>query len=444
MTDSLILIGKSGALAARGALDVTGQNIANAATEGYQRRSVELAEIASRGGIGLRKDSVLSGVRIDGIRRAGSDYLHGEARRTNSDLARADAELGVLRQAETALEAADVFGGLVGFEARLAELAADPLSPALRSSALESARVLGDSFRIADSGLAAAAQQARFEADDGVRVFNGLAEELAKNNLALGRTEVGGGNHAALLDRRDALLAEMGDLAAISVGYDKQGAASVRIGDASGPVAVSAGTVSALEITDAADGALAFSVSGEAAALAAGSLAGRSQGLARLAAARSELDGLAQQVVTLANNAQASGADPSGNPGAPIFSGSSAATIALALDDPAGLATAPAGSGANSRDPANLTAFSSALATGPVAGADTLLFSLSSTIAGRETTREALSAIAASAGSALSNTVAVDLDVEAANLLRFQQAFQASSRVIQVAADIFDTMLGIR
>ena len=38
----------------------------------------------------------------------------------------------------------------------------------------------------------------------------------------------------------------------------------------------------------------------------------------------------------------------------------------------------------------------------------------------------------------------VDLDQEAVNLIRYQQAFQASGRVMQVAADIIDTMLGIR
>ena len=38
----------------------------------------------------------------------------------------------------------------------------------------------------------------------------------------------------------------------------------------------------------------------------------------------------------------------------------------------------------------------------------------------------------------------VDLDEEAVNLIRFQQAFQASSRVIQVARDILQTVIDIR
>jgi flagellar hook-associated protein 1 FlgK len=38
----------------------------------------------------------------------------------------------------------------------------------------------------------------------------------------------------------------------------------------------------------------------------------------------------------------------------------------------------------------------------------------------------------------------VDLDREAVDLLRFQQAYQASSRVISIARDTFQTLLDIR
>lgn len=38
----------------------------------------------------------------------------------------------------------------------------------------------------------------------------------------------------------------------------------------------------------------------------------------------------------------------------------------------------------------------------------------------------------------------MSLDDEAANLIRFQQAFQASGKVIQVAGELFDTLLAIR
>ena len=52
MASDLLGIGKSGAIAARIALDVTAQNITNASTDGYVRRSVQLAEASASGGYG--------------------------------------------------------------------------------------------------------------------------------------------------------------------------------------------------------------------------------------------------------------------------------------------------------------------------------------------------------------------------------------------------------
>ena len=49
MSSDLMSIARSGANAARIALDVTAQNIANIGTEGYVRRSVSMAEVSGSG-----------------------------------------------------------------------------------------------------------------------------------------------------------------------------------------------------------------------------------------------------------------------------------------------------------------------------------------------------------------------------------------------------------
>ena len=38
---------------------------------------------------------------------------------------------------------------------------------------------------------------------------------------------------------------------------------------------------------------------------------------------------------------------------------------------------------------------------------------------------------------------AVNLDEEAANMLRFQQAYQASSKILEIGSKLFDTILSI-
>ena len=69
---------------------------------------------------------------------------------------------------------------------------------------------------------------------------------------------------------------------------------------------------------------------------------------------------------------------------------------------------------------------------------------LSSRISAQDVTRTGLAAIAENAQATLLIETGVDLDTEAANLVRLQQAFEANSRVLQVAAEIFDTLLAIR
>ena len=444
MSSSLILIGKSGAAAARSALELSAQNIANAGNATYARRTLDVAEVVAAGGIGVRADATLNGVRVESVRRTQSLFLQAEVRRTTSDFARADAEVNGLRDVEAAIEQAGIHPAIVNFEASLSQLVADPLDGALRANALEAARTLTQTFAVANQGITAAGDALRFDASAGVEQVNVLAQEIARTNIGLARAQQGSPNQAALLDQRDALLGRLSSYAGMGAQFDAVGRATVRLGGNSGPLLVDGAQWTPLAHTVQPAGTLDFTLGGTQVTLASGSLAGTAQGLAQLAIGAQQLDALAQGLIIGANASQANGIDPAGAQGQPLFSGTGAADIAVALADGAGLATAPVGSGPNSRNTANLDALRAAMATtGPAAAADRLLFQLSSAIEGRSITRDALGTLAETAHHALTAETGVDLDAEAANLIRFQQAFQASGRVIQVAADIFDTMLGI-
>ena len=75
---------------------------------------------------------------------------------------------------------------------------------------------------------------------------------------------------------------------------------------------------------------------------------------------------------------------------------------------------------------------------------DAQLFAVSSAVAGRKTTSQALDSIAGAAQLAFEQQSGVDLDQEAANLVRYQQAFQANGRAIQIASDLFDILLALK
>ncbi|MFC3099917.1 flagellar hook-associated protein FlgK [Altererythrobacter lauratis] len=441
MSSNLLLIGKSGAMAARSGLELTAQNIANSSNPTYARRTLAMAEVAAKGGIAMEPGATLSGVRPDQILRTNSLFLQNEARRTGGDLARADAELRGLTNAEAAVEQAGIFPALVDFEASLARLASDPLDGSLRTAVLEDGRRLAQTFQIATNALDVAEADIIFGADAGVDQVNLLAGELARTNAAIARAGPGSTNMAVLHDQRDALLKGMADIAGVTATFDNLGRATVRLG---GEVLVSGVDSFTLTRSSNPDGSFAFAVAGQPATLTSGSLVGGSQAMRAIGELRTELDDIAALLITRVNTAQGNGAAPDGSAGQPFFSGSGAADIALALTSGNQIATAPAGSPPGSRETGNLMALRDALANGgPSSATDAMLFKLSSGIAARTVTRDGLRTIADTAAVALAAETGVDLDQEAANLLRYQQMFEASGRIMQTATEIFDTILGI-
>jgi len=441
MSSDLMTIARSGANAARYALDVTAQNIANAGTAGYVRRSVSLSEVSGGAMLYSAADVSLHGVRLSGIVRNVDGFRMAEVRRTGSDLARADAEIAALGSVESALEQSGISEAMASFKAGLAALKTDPTNTALRAVVMENARTLADSLNIAAGGLDAARAGLHANAADGVAELNQLSTDLDKINARLVRTPDGTSDQAALLDQRDAILHSMSRIAGVSVSIGAHQTAQVSLG---GQSLVSPTGVTALGVGTAPDGSLAFDVGGTPVSIVAGSLAGTAQGLTQLNAARAELDDVANAVIGALNSAQASGVALDGSAGQPLFGGTGAGDIALLTGDPAALATAPAGAAAGSRDPGNLDAMIAAFdGSAAAADFDNLLSGVSSAVAGRMVTRDALATIADGANAVLMSQSGVSLDDEAANLLRFQQAFQASGRVMQVARDLFDSILSI-
>ncbi|KUR72729.1 flagellar hook protein [Novosphingobium fuchskuhlense] len=446
MASDLLSIGLSGAKAARIGLDVTAQNISNAATEGYVRRSVGLTEVASTGYNQNTRDVSLSGVRVDMIVRNADAFRQSEVRRTGADTARANAEVTGLGNIEAALEQSGIYTAITGFDASLQKLKEDPVDTSLRASVIESARTMGATFQIAAKEMDAVGKGLRFEAADGVTQVNRIAGELARTNLRLARAADASSDQTALLDQRDKLLADLSQYGDIATTMAQDGSVTVTLGtSAAGTPLVSGGDTKALAMTTAGDGTVSYTLDSGALTLAGGSLAGQQLALGKLAQLGTDLDTLAGSIVTTVNTAQAAGTDRNGNPGADLLTGSTAETIALATGDPAKIVTAPANAPKNSRDPAGLEALRGALATADPAGKmDAILFDVSATVSGRTVTRDALATISGAAKTALSAQTGVDLDTEGVNLVRYQQAFQASGRVMQVAASLFDSLLQIR
>jgi flagellar hook-associated protein 1 FlgK len=444
MASDLLSIGASGARAARGALDVTAQNIANASSDGYVRRSVRIEEVSAAGGQLRLGDISLSGSRIAGVVRNADMFRQAEVRRTSADLSRASTELAGLENIESAVEQAGVYPAIVELEASLQQLTANPADSSLRASVMAASDTLARKFNIAASSLDAVGDGLRFDASAAVDQANIIGGELARVNLRLTRAGEGSSDRASLLDQRDSLLEKLSGILDVSTAFASDGSVTVTSGNAGAAAFVTGGSASTLSMATAADGSVSFALAGAPVSLTGGALAGSALALSQVAQVRSRLDSLADSIGSAVNSAQTSGTALDGTAGQPIFAGSGAAGLKLLVTNGSALATAPAGAAAGSLDSSNLTALRQALdSAGTARSMNSLLFDVSSMVSGRKITRDALDTIAATARTSLQQQAGVDLDAEAANLMRFQQAFQASGRAMQVASDIFDTLIRI-
>lgn len=445
MSSDLIAIASSGARAARAALDVAAQNIANAGTDGYVRRSIDLSEVAGTRTTSTQSDVSLAGVRIAGVVRNADAFRQADVRRTSSDTSRADAELTGDKQIESSVENAGIYTALTGFEGALQQLGPDPTNASLRSAVIEQARTLAGSFQIATQELAAVKQGLQFDSNAAVTQINTIATQLAQTNARLVAVGQGTSDQTALADQRDQLLGKLSQFGDITTTFASDGTVQVQLGGATGPNLVSGVTAGTLTATTNANGTLSYAVGSAAVSFSGGSLAGNNLALAKADAVSTSLDTIAGSIISTVNNAQANGVALDGTAGQPLFTGTDAKTIGVAAVTGSAIATAPAGAGAQSRNASNLTALQTALtAADPAGQTNALLFDVSATVNANTTSRDALKTISDNAKTALAAQSGVNLDDEAVNLVRYQQAFQASGKVIQVAQTLFETLLNLR
>jgi flagellar hook-associated protein 1 FlgK len=447
----LMTIGASGVRAYQAALSTTSDNIANAATPGYSRRSATIAEVGRSTSIALGQTTKLTGNGsiVTGIARAGDVFRAAEVRTTGSDLAKTETGIVWLDRVETSLTDNKLAERLTAFFNAAKGVAADPAATTPRAVLLETAGSLATAFTATGRALTAAATDVAASGADAARSLTDLANSLDKVNTGLAHAQPNSIGQAQLLDERDRLLEGVSALIDADVSLDAYGRASVRGGGAGGPVLVDPDGPALMQFASNTDGTVSLTAYRggvtEAIPPHGGALAGIADGAAKIAAARKSLDGIASSFMDTVNQTQANGRDLDGQPGLEMFvRGTSDTELTVnPLLTPRGVAAALDGEGV--RGNGNLTALAGLRQSiGFEAKLDDLTTTNAAALAARRDVANAQGAIRDAAVAARDGVSGVDLDEEAVNLIRFQQAYQASSRVIQVARDVLQTIIDIR
>lgn len=444
----LLSIGASGVRAYQTALTAVGENIANVGTEGYSRRTVTMQEISPAAGLAANKVSAGSGVMVLGIARATDTYASAAVRSATADLSRTQTGATWLGRIESAMTGDQVQTRLTAFFTAARTLAAEPTSSALRATMLESARSTATAFSATDSAFDQINADFDGQARQAAHDLSSLATSLVRVNDGLSRTQPGTAAAAQLSDQRDQILTQMSGLADITSTTDELGRATVRLGDRSGPTLAATDTTGSVTYQRGADGSVSFHVAlqGEIKDFipSGGAMAGMLDGAERINATRGAFNQVAKSFVDTVNGLQAVGQDVNGQTGTPMFAlTAGTAQMSLAITDGSQIAAARGNQGSRNAD--NLAALESARNS---VGFETKLTQIvtdnATTLKQRQTVADAQTAISDGAKAALSGASGVTLDSEAVTLMRFQQAYSASSRVIQAARETFQSILELR
>ncbi|WP_174274684.1 flagellar hook-associated protein FlgK [Sphingomonas bacterium] len=446
----LLSIGRSGVLAYQGALAAVGENVTNSDTEGFARRSVKLTEQTSATSpYSLnRTSSAFGGVQASQVQRVWDQYKATSAWSANSDASRSGTRTQYLSSVETMLS--DTNGGvaakLTAVFTSATQLAANPNDTSLRQTMLSNIGNAATGIGQTGADLGKIAGTVSSQAGSLVDQANSDLAALGKVNVALQTAPLGSAARAQLEDQRDSLIGGLSAKLGIDVTVEANGAASIKLSDYSGPLLLSSNSASPafLRLQVATNGQVSMSVTKDGATSAAtptgGALAGLVDVSNVIAGRRQQVDAIASQLVTGLNAWQAQGKTPAGTAGVALLSGTDAATIALATNDPTAIAAASAAGADNG----NLLALSSLRdGTGVEAKWQSLVNSHALLVSAATTESTAAASRKDGAYASLDEVSGVDLDTEAAELLRFQQAYQASAKVIQTARETLQSIFAL-
>jgi flagellar hook-associated protein 1 FlgK len=473
----------SGLTAAARSAELISSNIANALTDGYGRRELQVsAQSLGRSG---------QGVHIVSVSREINQALVADRRIADASASNMDMRLEFMTQLGVALgspeEGSSLSGRLASFDSALIAASAEPESTVRQSNVVEAARSVALGIRSVSSQIQSLRSKADAKIATEVDRINSALVSIAKLNTSIASTRGGGQDVSALLDQRQQLIDQMSSFVPLREIPRENGKVALYT---TGGAALLDGLPTTLGFSSVnlitpdmtlASGALSGLTingrvvdTGDKGAIAGGSLAASFTIRDNLApAAQVELDAVARDLTTRFQDptvdATLSAAD------AGLFTDGGAAFLALNEDGIAariGLnaavdplnggavwrvrdgigAAAPGWAGDSTLFSAMQSALSDArtTATGQFSGSKSgvvmLTSKLMSSVASNKLMLETETGFASARAAALYSLElegGVDTDRELQDLLLVEQAYAANAKVIQTADDMLQILLGM-
>ena len=457
----LVDIGKSALFTAQQAITVAGHNIANVNTPGFSRQQVTLSENRPENG---SPGQIGTGVHAESIRRSFDAFVEEQLLASRERLGEFTASNSALARLEPLFGDANNLGigaGLNEFFGALQDVATNPNDLSARTVFLSKATALAGRFNQAATDLTTAQGFLDRQVGQTVTDVNRLTSQIANLNAKIAGAESSGQQANDLRDERGVALANLGELIEISSIEDATGQLTVFAGR--GHVLVDKEqTYQLVGVPDLSNNGLLDvrydAGAGPTTSLASVIQSGRLKGLLgvrdqTIPSLRASLDTLASEIVTQVNQQHRLGFGLDGSTTQDFFAptGTTASTIAVSLTNVRQIAASSTAAGVPGNS-ANALALAGLKNTDFVSLGTVSFQEYYSTIAGnfgsiaqgvdgnlraQKVLHDQLTAQRASISG-------VSMDEELANLLQYQRSFEAASRMIVIADEMFQTILSIK
>lgn len=434
-------------LAHERALEVTGQNIANAETPGYSRQVALTRAVTGPGGRPLDGAGAAitpgGGVDVVAVVRTHAAWLDRSAAALSAQVGQSSVAEKYSGRVE-ALLAEPGTGGLqhtLGqFFDAASQLASQPDSLAAREGLLRAGGQTAERLRQLTDGLEAL----RGEAVAGVRAtvarVNELSGQIAALNGAITQAQAGGAAPNELLDQRDQLVADLTRLTGATVSGQEGGALVVSVG---GRTLVQGSQAETLSVSPGDPFQIVDAGSGEALFVPGGELRGLMDwGSTTLPGLQAEVAAIRNGLAEAVNGLHRSGTGLEGSTGQDFFTTDAAGNLQVnpALQgNPYRIAAGDgtAGDGSVAQALAGLGAASGDLQKGYSA----LVARIGASAAeSRYGARQAELSLEQVRGMQASET-GVNLDEELAHMVSLQHAYAASARLLSTFDQMLDTLI---
>lgn len=214
---NLMSLAQNGLSSAQAALNVVGNNLSNATTQGYSRQNIDLGEA---GGRTTRYGFFGYGVQVDDVKRAYDGFVTSQVRSAAAEFQSLQSRYQQLSEIDNMLgdDTSNISTTLNNAFVALEKMSSDPVSQAAREEVLSQFEAVAWQFKSNDNMLNDLEKGTNTQITQSVGEVNSDSEQIATLNEKIGKIYAQTGSQPDdLLDQRDLLLNKLNDQVGIRV-----------------------------------------------------------------------------------------------------------------------------------------------------------------------------------------------------------------------------------